>query len=270
MKKYYSLVSDDQSGVADLYIFGDIVDAWNTGLDEAWDMDLGEVSGLSIVKELKELSASQINVHINSCGGYTSEGLTIYNVLKNHSAKIITYCDGFACSAASLVFMAGDERVMGDASVLMIHNAWSDVQGNAAQLRQQADILEQISKAAGNAYAGKVNISREELDAMLDGENHEGTWILPEDAVKMGFATKIAEEDSSNIANQSVMKQIMQKVLGKPQQKEEPITFDYDKMAEIVSAKLIQKSEQEFTANSPKMGISNFLNALSRREEQNK
>lgn len=212
--RYYSIATNNGDRSADLYIFGDITDAWNTGIDEAIDWDTGEVSGLSIAKDLNALTdVDQINVHINSLGGYVSEGLAILNVLKNHSAKIVTYCDGFACSAASLIFMAGDERIMGPASALMIHNAWVEAQGNAEQLRQQAAVLDKISTAAGNAYMEHVNISRDELDALLDGDNHEGTWILPEAAVEMGFATSIASEVQSSVANQSVTMEIIQRMI---------------------------------------------------------
>lgn len=216
MRKYYSMETSGRT--ADVYIFGDIVDSLTTGIDELWDVNFGEVSGLSIVNQIKDLDVDEINVHINSCGGYTSEGLAIYNSLKNHCAKVNTYCDGFACSAASLVFMAGDERIMSSASALMIHNAWIDgVSGNEAQLQQQANMLHKVSQAAGNAYAEKVNIPREQLDTLLDGENHEGSWILPDDAVTMGFATSIVTEKTSSIANQSVMRQILQKLASKSQ-----------------------------------------------------
>ncbi len=57
-------------------------------------------------------------LYINSYGGEVAEGLAIYNNLKRHKAKIKTYCDGFACSVASVIFMAGDERVMSTASLL--------------------------------------------------------------------------------------------------------------------------------------------------------
>lgn len=238
--KYYSLAVDNNDRTADLYIFGDIEDAFSTGIDEAWGMDTGAVSGLSIVKELQELDVDTINVHINSCGGYTSEGLAIYNVLKSSKAKINTYCDGFACSAASLVFMAGDERIMGTASALMIHNAWAGASGNGAQLRQQADVLDKISQIAANTYAEKVSISREELDAMLDGENHEGTWIAPQEAVDMGFATSIStEEAESSLANQSAKQQIFQRIFAKPQSVSSPtvrVTLDTAKLEQQFSA----------------------------------
>lgn len=238
--KYYSLAVDNNDRTADLYIFGDIEDAFSTGIDEAWGIDIGAVSGLSIVKELQELDVDTINVHINSCGGYTSEGLAIYNVLKSSKAKINTYCDGFACSAASLVFMAGDERIMGTASALMIHNAWAGASGNGAQLRQQADVLDKISQIAANTYAEKVSISREELDAMLDGENHEGTWIAPQEAVDMGFATSIStEEAESSLANQSAKQQIFQRIFAKPQSVSSPtvrVILDTAKLEQQFSA----------------------------------
>jgi ATP-dependent Clp protease protease subunit len=267
VKKYYSLTVNNDDHTADLYIFGDIVDSFETGLNEAWDMDLGESSGLSIAKDLKGLSGvSTINVHINSMGGYTSEGLAIYNLLKCRKEKVCTFCDGFACSAASLIFMAGSDRVMGSASALMIHNAWTQAEGNAAQLKQQADVLSKISQAAGNAYAEKVSISRKQLDALLDGENHEGTWILPEEAVEMGFATKISEETVSSIANQSAMKQIIGKVTAKPSQEKPAAAFDYAKLAGMVAGKLkesVNNSQEEKPAQKT---ILNFLGAISHRE----
>ena len=55
------------------------------------------------------LDVDTIHVHINSYGGEVAKGLPS-NMLRQHKAKIITYCDGFACSIASVVFMAGDEK----------------------------------------------------------------------------------------------------------------------------------------------------------------
>lgn len=135
--KYYALEKKDSK--AELYIFGTIT---------AYPWREKDKDAYGIVKELSELDTDEIEVHINSSGGAVSEGLAIYNVLKNSKAKVTTYCDGFACSAASVVFMAGDERVMNGASLLMIHNAWTYGQGNAAELRKQADDLDTITQAS--------------------------------------------------------------------------------------------------------------------------
>ena len=180
--KFYSLAVVDR--VAELYIFGDIT---------SWPYYDNDVSSFTLSRELQGLEADQINVHVNSYGGEVGEGLAIYNMLRNHAAKIKTICEGFACSISSAIFMAGDERVMNEASFLMIHNAWMYTAGNADQLRKAADDLDILSQGAKTAYMSRVNITEEELQALLDGE----TWLTPADAVKMGFATSTISADSA-------------------------------------------------------------------------
>ena len=239
--KYYQLVKNDAS--ADLYIFGDIC-AW------AWP-ELGEQSGVTIVNQLKELDVDTINVHINSYGGDVSEGLAIYNVLREHKAQIVTICDGFACSAASVVFMAGDRRVMQPASLLMIHNAWTVAMGNAAQLRKTADDIETITQASVEAYKKVATISEEEIKVLMDAE----TWILPKDAVEYGFATEIDDEDEDDDEpKQSAFGVIMRKLTAPEsvlEAQEIEVNIDVDKLAKEFSEVLMKGTE---TPEQPKTG----------------
>lgn len=141
-----------------------------------------------------------------------AEGLAIYNALRNHPARVITICDGFACSAASVVFMAGDERIMNKASLLMIHNAWTYACGNAEELRKEADDLEVISNTVAKAYLESVTISGEELQTLLNEES----WITPEDAVSMGFATSIGLEQEGAGQQYSAKRKMISLLTGNP------------------------------------------------------
>ena len=233
LTKYYQLTQNDTS--ADLYIFGDIC-AW------AWQ-EMGEQSGVTIVNQLKALDADTINVHINSYGGDVAEGLAIYNVLREHKAQIVTICDGFACSAASVVFMAGDRRVMQPASLLMIHNAWTVAMGNAAQLRKTADDIETITQASVEAYKKVATISEEEIKALMDAE----TWILPKDAVEYGFATEIDDEDEDDEPKQSAFGVIMQKLTAPEpvlEAQEIKINIDVDKLAKELTEAMMKGTEK--------------------------
>ena len=191
MKKYYQL--DINETEADIYIFGDIT---------SWEWYESDVSSFTLSRELQGLDADTINVHINSYGGEVAEGLAIYNMLKNHKAKVRTYCDGFACSVASVIFMAGDERIMNEASLLMVHNAWMYTAGNADQLRKDADDLDIITQASITAYMSRVNITEDELKELLDAE----MWLLPTDALEKGFATSIEADTKTNNAAASAHK----------------------------------------------------------------
>ena len=191
MNKYYMLEKTEHE--ATINIFGDIT---------SFPWCESDVSNYNLSKQLAELQdVDKINVHISSYGGEVAEGLAIYNALRNHKAKVTTVCDGFACSIASVIFMAGDERIMNEASLLMIHNAWTFAEGNAAALRKQADDLDIITQASVEAYKAHSSLSEEEIKALMDAE----TWILPEDALEYGFATSVIKTEKEKASQNAFM-----------------------------------------------------------------
>lgn len=219
-KRYYSLVTNGNE--ADINIFGDIT-SW------AWE-ELGEVSANNLSKQLEQLQdVSTINVHINSYGGEVAEGLAIYNSLKNHKAKVRTYCDGFACSIASVIFMAGDERIMSKASLLMIHNAWTYAQGNAEELRKQADDLDKITSASVNAYMENVNISEKKLKKLMDNE----TWLTYDEAIEMGFATSVGKDEDTGNPSQSVKNKLIDLIKQSQQAEDDEEEPENDEAANV-------------------------------------
>lgn len=181
---------------ADMYINGDITKGFQIfGLDFGQETD---VSYQSVVEALDDLSEdiSDLCVHINSYGGEVAEGVAIYNALRSHSAKVTTVCEGFACSIASVIFMAGSERIMRDSSLLMLHNASMSACGDANDHRKAADDLDVITELSKTAYLNHAteSLTREKLDEVMDAE----TWVTPEQALEWGLATEVdkpADED---------------------------------------------------------------------------
>jgi len=213
-KKYYSLAQ--VGNTATINIYGNIT---------SWPYLESDVSSHNLSKQLNELeNVTQINVFINSYGGEVAEGLAIYNALKRHKAKVITYSDGFACSISSVIYMAGDVRIMYKASLLMIHNAWTLAMGNADALRKQADDLEIITSASIEAYKAVAKIPEKEIKALMDAE----TWITPQEALEYGFATEIAEEETDK-ASQSVKSKLFDLLMQTLKQEEiehEPVNLE--------------------------------------------
>lgn len=200
VKRFFNLVLN--GNVADLDIYGDIV-------SEAYSWDESDMNVFRLSKRLEQLEGvTQINVNINSYGGEVAEGIAIYNALVRHPAKIVTRCDGMACSIASVIFMAGDERIMYEPSMLMIHNASSMAWGTAADLRKAADDNEKITSMSKAAYLQSVNITEEELTALMDSE----TWISPAEALNMGFATAIESRSDPTDPSQSVRSSVFEMI----------------------------------------------------------
>ena len=187
------LTSSDQQS-AHLSIMGDIT-SWPWGDEDTSAMDMS--------KALAELPSTvgEIFVHINSYGGEVSEGVAIYNALKAHSAHVTTVCEGFACSIASVIFMAGDRRVMRPASLLMLHNASMPAWGDANDHRKTAEDLDVITELSKTVYLSHAteSLTREMLDEVMDAE----TWVSPEQALEWGLATEIDEPSDGDEPTQS-------------------------------------------------------------------
>lgn len=196
--KYYALSAKDKT--ATINIFGEITS------EKVKDSD---VSSYGLIRTLQELDVSEINVHINSNGGEVGEGLAIYNTLKNHEAKVNTICDGFACSAAAVIFMAGDTRIMNVASLLMVHPVWTNIAGNATALRKHADDLDTITQVTIETFKQHFKGTEEQLNKLLDNE----TWIGARHAVEMGFATEVMDTTKSETPYQSVCWKIVDSII---------------------------------------------------------
>lgn len=201
--RLWELKQAAEGGVLELYIYGDV--EAETLNREAWRYEPGENSAQHFREELaKYPNASEIRIYINSYGGSVFEGTAIYNQLKRHPAHKTVYVDGFACSIASVIAMAGDEVVMPRNTMMMIHNMWSCVCGNAAELRKAADDLDIINDAGRQAYLSKVSdkLTEEKLAEMMDAE----TWLTAEQCIEYGLADRLAEQDA-DMSNASAILQ---------------------------------------------------------------
>ena len=101
--------------------------------------------------------------------------------------------------------MAGEERLMNDASLMMIHQAWTRAVGNADDFRKLADDLDKITQGSIEAYKLRVNISEEKIWELIKAE----TWILPSEALEWGFATEIITPAETNQAAASAGKALI-------------------------------------------------------------
>lgn len=174
--------------MSELVIYGDIGESY-------WG---DSVTASGVKAELDDMKGD-ISVRINSPGGSVFDGFAIYNLLKAHDGKVTVYVDGLAASAASVIAMAGDEIVMGDTAMLMIHDPWTMSVGDSAEMRKTADTLDKIKDSIVTAYAGKAaDLDVDQIASMMAEE----TWLTAGEALSMGFASAInaSEAQISNLA----------------------------------------------------------------------
>lgn len=138
---------------------------------------------------LRAVGKRDVTVNINSPGGDFFEGLAIFNLLRDHPAKVSVKVMGLAASAASVVAMAGDDIRMGAGSFFMIHNAWAVAIGNRHDMRAVAAVLEPFDAAMTDIYAARSGAAAQDIVKMMDAES----WIAANDAVAKGFADGVSD-----------------------------------------------------------------------------
>lgn len=205
----YCFRQEAGSNVHQLFIYDDVSE-YGTFDWWTWEYKESETSAEYFRKALAEIPETDtIELHINSYGGSVKEGVAIYNQLKQKKCKeIVAYVDGFAYSIASIILQAADRRVMGLGTSLLIHNMWLQVAGNAEDLRKAADDLDTLMESNRQIYMEKVNITEEELIAMLAAE----TYLTPQQAVEMGFADEVSNTSDKGTDENTMLEQ-MQKQL---------------------------------------------------------
>lgn len=179
MKTWFEI--KNKADKAEIWIYEEIGEDFWTG---------GGITAKNFQKELSAITASQIDLHINSPGGSVFDGITIYNLLRQHQAEITTYIDGIAASIASVVALAGNRVIMAENALFMIHNPYGMVMGGAADMRSMADVLDKIRGTMTVVYSGKSGKPDDEINAMLDAE----TWMTADEAMEAGFIDGIGIE----------------------------------------------------------------------------
>lgn len=246
-QKFYQITTSGRT--ADINIYGDITG--DAELINAWlDADTGAVSARGIVQEISDLDVDTINVYINSYGGEVAEALAIYSALKRHSASVHTFCDGFACSAATIIFCAGDVRTMGSIALMMIHNCMSYLgYANSNEMRKAAEDNDKINQSSINAYMSVVNISEEEIRRMMDN----ATWLTAQECLEYGFATEVADqEDDDAEVQQSAFRLIREAILKDQWQVDlSPIMQKLTKLQEQIEALQKEDDDQDPDEDDP-------------------
>lgn len=181
MKKFWEIKQSSDKLTADIFIYGEIT---------SYKWDDTDTTAASFNKDLKSLGeVEEINLHINSPGGSVFEGIAIGNMLKQHKATVIAHVDALAASIASVIIASCDKVIMPENSMLMIHNPWTGMWGNAKELRKAADDLDKMAESSVITYLNKAGdkLTEEKIKHIMDEE----TWLSAQEAFDIGLCDEV-------------------------------------------------------------------------------
>lgn len=133
----------------------------------------------------------EMEVYINSPGGVIDVGSEIYTLLRNNKDNVKIYITGEACSAASIIAMAGYCE-MAPTALMMVHCVSTRAAGNHGDMEHAAEMLRTADQALSTAYISKSGMGEAEVLRMMEHE----TWLTAQQAKELGLIDGIMFEET--------------------------------------------------------------------------
>ena len=192
--KLTHFVQDISASVHHFYLYGEITDDIKVYAD--------------LLDVLKTSSPNDVvMIYINSEGGILRMALQIANAMLSSQAKVVTLLEGEACSAATLIFLAGEEYIINPNCTFMIHNYSAGVWGKGHELQSHVDYRRlSVTKMMEDFYC-KI-LTEEELEDVIKGRD---IWMDSEELTKRLDAASSDNVVSSNDENHELIKRATKK-----------------------------------------------------------
>lgn len=155
------------------------------------------IGAADFVHDLRGVKTPNIDLHINSPGGDVFDAIAIFNALRQHKAQVHVLIDSLAASAASFIAMAGDRITAMANAMLMIHDPHGLVIGNAADMRDLADLLDKHGDNIAAIYAARAGGTVADWRERMLAE----TWYLADEAKEAGLVDEVNDEDGREVSD---------------------------------------------------------------------
>ncbi len=224
------------------------------GVIGGWDWETWERvnTGKIIRKALRELkNTKEIEVRISSIGGDVDQALQIHDALRDHPAHITTIVTGFCASAATIIALAGDDRLISRNALYLIHKCSSSTSGNEHDLEMELESQKTVNEVMLDMYRQVNKKSEHDLLDLFNYDNGHGKWITAQEAVNFGFCTDMVSPGGASTAKAAMVDDSLLAKLQYPQIPEEIANENNTDM------NIIDKAREMF---APKTAVEPIIN----------
>lgn len=138
---------------------------WRVYITELDDDPKNHIEAIDMIRTAEEEDV--VEIMLTSPGGRCDIADMYVSAIADSKAKIITRAIGECCSAATTIFLAGDERVCDNGCYFMFHNVQFGIGGDSANVFAKSKFYERLFKEKFHGVMSEV-LTSEELDELFD------------------------------------------------------------------------------------------------------
>ena len=214
-----------------------------------WNFNSQQVDDL-----LAKKANSQVNVLIDSLGGYLKEGLSISSAFADHG-EVHVFLRGMNASAATIATMGAKHIAIASSAMYLVHQGsygifeWDSLNADgfikkAEEYKKTANDLQKMDLTVAQMYAKRCKKSVEEMLALMKEEK----WLTAQEALEWGFVDEIIDDEEQPKLTASLATAMASAGIPVPQNMEVTPDGFLDQLKQLF-AKVFPNS---FTENQPK------------------
>ena len=134
---------------------------------------------------------AEIEIIFNSPGGSVVDGMALWDHIQMVRAaghRVTTSTVGMAASMAGILLQAGDVRVMGKESWLLIHEASFSAGGSFGDVEDTVEWVRKVQDRILSIFANRSNMTKTQIKRRW---HRKDWWISSDEALKLGFVDEI-------------------------------------------------------------------------------
>lgn len=180
-----TIVEESIGNIAIMDVFSKLIQERIIFIDGPIDEELTN----EVIAQLLYLNSvdnkKEINVYINSPGGYVDQGLAIYDISKIISAPIKTVCIGQAASMGAILMLMGKKRCATKHSQIMLHGISGGAIGTLAQMTISLEHAARLQEHINSIVLESTNIT--DVEPYMSKDN----WLTSEQCLELGIIHEI-------------------------------------------------------------------------------
>lgn len=158
----------------------------------------GPIDGKSVGECMRRLSQwsrmypeGEFTIVFFSPGGSVIAGMALWDFLKElqrKGHKLTTVARGYAASMAGILLQAGDVRMMGPESYMLVHEVAAQAIGKIGEMEDEMKFLRLIQSRIIDIFADRSKLSKREFEKRW---KRSDWWLDSKEALEVGFIDKI-------------------------------------------------------------------------------
>lgn len=192
-----SIIEERQLNVAQMDVFSRLMMDRIIFLGTAIDDDVANIIQAQLLFLESTDANNDIQIYLNSPGGYVQAGLGIYDTMQYIKPDVATICTGLAASMASVLLCAGapKKRSALKHSRVMIHQPMGGTQGQASDMVIAVQEIQKTKQELYSIIAAHSGQSMEKIEKDADRDH----WLTSEEALEYGMIDEVLVRQQAKV-----------------------------------------------------------------------